>query len=88
MISDEYRTTRELERIKGEMAFHLAVFGDTLAEREGYREYSGIEAVHFYLCNKYHWLPSVVQSMSNDDLRFLLGEEMRDWTLPNSAMDK
>lgn len=56
-------------------------FGDTLAEREGYRTYDGIEAVHYYLIQKHGWLPRDVRTMSYEDMRFALGEEMAGWTI-------
>ncbi|KJY81309.1 hypothetical protein TW74_02755 [Vibrio nigripulchritudo] len=74
-----------MHAIQGELSFSLELFGDYIAEREGYKENDGLEAIHFYVVNKFHWLPSVVQSMSHDDLRFVLSEEMSGWTLPKDA---
>ena len=67
------------------MAYQIECFGDEIARREGYKEHNGIDAIHFYLIQKYHWLPSTVRSLSWDDLQFLLDEEMKGWTLPKEA---
>ena len=57
----------------------LEDFGDDLAKREGYQTIDGMEAVRFYLMQKHNWLPSQVNSMSSEDLRFALTKEMGDW---------
>ncbi|UYO49659.1 hypothetical protein KQX64_03325 [Rhodopseudomonas palustris] len=84
-MDDLYKAKRGVERARGEQAYHLAVFGDTLAKRKGYKEHSGIDAVHYYLVQKHNWLPSVVRAMNTDDLVFCLEEEMSGWVLPESA---
>ncbi len=65
----------------------LSRFGDTIAKREGYTNsnLTGLTAVHFYICHKFHWRPAVVQSMSADELKFLLQEEMNDWHAPKGT---
>ena len=85
MDRESYQILRRLEEAKGQMNYHLHVFGDHLAQREGYKEHSGIEAVQFYLCKTYGWLPSVVKAMSFEDMRFMLEEEMKGWTVPPEA---
>ncbi|MCU7836506.1 MAG: hypothetical protein KZQ83_14815 [gamma proteobacterium symbiont of Taylorina sp.] len=45
----------------------------------------GIDAIHFYIVHKFKWLPSVVKSMTHDDLGFVLSETMSGWTLPEEA---
>lgn len=45
----------------------------------------GIDAVRYFLMQKYHWLPSVLNGMSNTDLVFAMSEEMAGWTLPEAA---
>ncbi len=67
------------------MEYHLHVFGDTLAKRHGYQAHEGLEAVQFYLCTKYGWMPSAVKNMTPDDMLFILAEEMHDWKLPEEA---
>jgi hypothetical protein len=69
----------------GEEGFGLHLFGDHLAKREGYKNLDGMEAVHFYLIQKFHWLPAHVRAMSYDDLRFVLHQEMQGWTWPEEA---
>ncbi|RRV41271.1 hypothetical protein EGJ86_07245 [Pseudomonas sp. o96-267] len=82
---EHYETIRRLRQVEGELAYSLDVFGDKLAEREKYKAVDGIDAVHFYLVHKFGWLPSVVRSMSPEDLRFVLLEEMAGFTLPKAA---
>lgn len=68
------------------LKYNLIKFGDFIAKREKYKEFKGIKAVYFYLIQKYNWTPSIVRSMSDDDLRFVLTEEMQAWTLPKDAI--
>lgn len=84
-MDEYYEANRRLEVVNGERAHLLFVFGDTLAKRQGYKEHRGIDAVHYYLVQKHHWLPSVVRAMNTDDLLFCMGEEMSGWVLPASA---
>jgi hypothetical protein len=67
--------------IAGHLAAHLDAFGDRLASREGYKGLSGIEAVHYYVMCKFHWLPSQVRAMTGEDLRFALSEELHGFVL-------
>jgi hypothetical protein len=78
--------TASIHLIEGRMAFHIDCFGDYIAKREKYKKHKGMDAVHFYLIQKYHWLPSQVKSLSFEDLRFLLEEEMSGWHPPASAL--
>jgi hypothetical protein len=80
-----YETLRGSHLLGGELAYGLEVFGDTIAKREGYKEHSGMDAVHFYLVQKYSWPLSHVRGMSLEDIRFILEEEMHGWTLPEEA---
>lgn len=88
MDRNDYKIWRNLDEAEGKLAYSLRVFGNTLAERQGYQEHRGIEAVHFYLCDKYSWLPSTVKAMSGEDLRFMLEEEMHGWVMPPEACGK
>ncbi|CAH1522355.1 conserved hypothetical protein [Vibrio owensii] len=81
-----YSITRKLRQAEGELVYSLDVFGDHIAEREGYKSVEGIEAIHFYLIHKFNWQPSAVKGMSFEDLRFILSEEMHGWTLPKEAL--
>lgn len=82
---DLYDSRRRYYEASGALDYHLTVFGDELARRQGYRSIDGLEAVHLYLVNKHHWLPRDVKSMSLEDLRFALSEEMQGWTVPAEA---
>ena len=72
-------------KTQGNLAYLLEVFGDTLAQREGYTDIDGMQAIHLYLIHKHHWLPRDVQSMSTADLQLALHAEMQDWTVPKAA---
>lgn len=65
---------------------YVPAFGDELAQRQGYRKHRGLEAIYFYLVEKYRWLPSQARSLSDEDLMFLLEEEMADWTPPGELV--
>lgn len=86
-MKELYRIERNLEAANGETAYHIRVFGRHIAEREGYNRHDGLDAVHFYLVQKYNWLPSIVRSLSTEDLHFLLEEEMHGWTVPVDARE-
>lgn len=74
--------SRAILKIGGERAFHLELFGDFLAKREGYKEHDGLDALFYYLIQKHHWLPSQARSLNWDDLHFLFAEEMSGWSVP------
>ncbi|MDA3946371.1 MAG: hypothetical protein PF439_06800 [Helicobacteraceae bacterium] len=82
---EHYEISRNLHKAEGNLAYILDVFGDEIAQREGYKEVDGMDAIHFYIVNKFKWLPSVVKAMSSQDLRFILSEEMSGWTTPEDA---
>ena len=85
MNRERYENLSRLHASAGTLNYGLVVFGDHLAQREGYKDTGGLDAVHFYLIQKHHWLPRDVRSMSFDDLQFLLREELAGWTLPAEA---
>jgi uncharacterized protein with PhoU and TrkA domain len=82
---DVYTALRRVYTAEGDIAYHIALFGDELANREGYKVHRRMDAVHFYLVQKYKWTPSVVKAMNVDDINFLLSEEMAGWKIPPSA---
>ena len=82
---EHYEATKRLYEAEGNLTYSLDVFGDEIAKREKYKDLDGIEAIHFYLIHKFKWLPSQVKSMSAEDLRFVLTEEMSGWTMPKNA---
>jgi hypothetical protein len=85
MSEESYDIEYRLTLAEAELDYGLKVYGDKIAEKEGYREHRGIDAVHFYLVQKYHWPLNEVRAMKLQDLRFLLTEEMGGWTLPPEA---
>jgi hypothetical protein len=80
-----YETLRQSHLSGGELAYYLAVFGDFIAKREGYKEHEELDAIYFYLVQKYSWPISQVRGMSLEDIRFLLEEEMHGWSAPEEA---
>lgn len=85
MSIEKYAALHRLHTTIGQLNYALAVFGDHLAKRESYKTVDGMDAIHFYLVQKHGWLPRDAKSMSADDLRFALSEELADWTLPPNA---
>ncbi|NGZ86427.1 hypothetical protein [Duganella aceris] len=85
MQKEIYENKRRYHEASGGLNYGLEVFGDVIAEREGYRSVKGIDAVHFYLIHKFSWLPRDVIGMSFEHLRFVLSEELEGWTLPPAA---
>lgn len=76
---------KRLHQATGNLNYALEVFGFQLAEREGWKDIDGMEAVWLYVINKHHWLPRDVKAMTPDDLRLVLHQEMQGWTLPKAA---
>lgn len=82
-LKKQHNETRKLlHSAQGNLAYLMEVFGDTLAEKQGYKDINGMDAIHLYLINKHHWLPRDVRSMSLADLQLALHQEMQGWTLP------
>jgi len=84
--SEKIRATKDLRHVEADMHVALDIFGDELAKRYKYKEHDGIDAVHFWIIERHHWMPSVVRAMNSEDLRFLLEEEMSGWTWPKEAL--
>lgn len=84
-MNQRYEVINRLKHAEADLAYSLHVFGDYLAEREGYKTVSDIDAVRYYLIQKHNWLPYQVKSMSDEDIRFCLTEEMHGWVLPPEA---
>ena len=85
-VTERAETRKRLHDVLGDMAYHLEVFGDTLAEREGYKDIDGMEAIYLYLIRTHHWLPRDVRSMSADDLQLALHVERQGWTVPKEKL--
>ena len=77
-----YKILKQKYAAQGNLAYYLELFGNFVAEREGYRQLDGMDAIFFYLVQKFRWMPKDVRSMSFEDIRFVLSEEMVDWTAP------
>ncbi|WP_039913137.1 hypothetical protein [Cellvibrio mixtus] len=86
MKNEKYEILHRLHSAQGDLAYSLAVFGDTLAKREKYKNLGGMDAIHFYLIQKFHWLPRDVQSMSYEDIELVLHQEKEGWKLPKDAV--
>jgi hypothetical protein len=71
----ESRKIKSRHEAQAESHFQIEAFGDEIAKREGYKAHKGLDAIHFYLVQKYHWTPATVHHLSFDDLEFLLKEE-------------
>lgn len=84
--TERNRVKHQLHVLTGKLNYHLELFGDELAKREKFHSVDGMDAIYLYLVNKYRWLPRDVRSLSFEDLRFLLSEEMHSWKLPNDAI--
>ena len=82
-----FERIRAFHKGEGELNAMLDAFGEDLAKKMGYQHLNGIEAIHLYLIQKHHWLPSVVRSLSYEDLQFALHEEMQGWTLPEDLRE-
>ena len=54
----------------------LGRLGDLIAKQQGYSGLDGMDAVHRYLIDKYHWQPSQVRGMSDSDLSMLVAGYM------------
>lgn len=83
---EQYEISKRLHSTEGDLAYLLDVFGDHLAQREGYQSVDGMDAIHLYLVHKFNWQPAQVRAMSASDLRFVLLEEMHGWTAPKEAL--
>ena len=85
---EQAKAAKQLHEAEAEDRYLLDVFGDHIAEREGYRAISGgFQAVRFYLMQKHSWTPYQLRNMSAVELRFALLEEMHGWTDPQVARD-
>jgi hypothetical protein len=84
MEKDEFATIQKLHQANANLTALLEAFGADLARTEGYKQLSGMDAVHLYLVRKYGWLPRDVLTMRPSELRLALHVEMQDWTLPPS----
>lgn len=80
-----FNNLKLLHQATGNLNYLLEVFGFHLAQQHGWKGIDGMDAVHYYLIQKYHWLPRDVRSMTQEDIRLALHAEMQDWTAPKAA---
>ena len=73
-MEEFHQKTEELYVIQAKLKATIATQGDIIAEKQGYPNLSGMDAVHRYLIDKYHWLPDQVRSLSVEDLQLLLDD--------------
>jgi hypothetical protein len=71
---------RQLHLSTAELNYGLDRFGDKLAKDRGYKNLDGIEAIWLYLIQTYKWTPAYVKSMNPEDIRFVLSQEMEDFS--------
>jgi hypothetical protein len=64
--------------------YHLELFGDHIAASHKYKV-NGTKALHLYLLKRFNWMPEKVESMTPEQIRFVLQDEMAEWTVPQSA---
>ncbi|RBO82603.1 hypothetical protein [Marinomonas aquiplantarum] len=75
----ESRKMQFRHEAQAEKHFQIEAFGDAIAKRENYKAHKGLDAIHFYLVQKFHWTPATARHLSFDDLEFLLKEEKHGW---------
>lgn len=59
----------------GTIATRLLEEGNAIAQREGYREHNGIDALRYFLMRRHNWLPREVRALSLEDLDFATCED-------------
>lgn len=75
----------DLHQEMGKLNYLLEKFGDYLAKQNGYKDIDGIEAVQFFLMEKHHWTPATVKTMSLEDTRWAMTQEMAGWSVNKRA---
>jgi hypothetical protein len=67
---------------EGFMAWSLDLFSYSLNEKNKWSFTNPREAIWFYLVKKNNWTIDYCRSLKDDDLRFVLTEEMDGWAIP------
>jgi hypothetical protein len=62
------------QRLEADLYESLVTLGDVVAKRDKYRFHRGIDALHFYLVERYHWPLATVTALSVKELDFLCSE--------------
>lgn len=60
----------------------LLAYSEELAKRQGMTQNSDFDAIHLHLIEKHHWTLPHVRSLSAADLRLILSQELKGWTIP------
>jgi len=53
---------------------NLAAIGDAIAEKFSFKDHFGVDAVRYYLMDRYAWPPAMVRAMNIEDLLFAVSE--------------
>ena len=73
MSQDEYfESGSRYYQANAEQNHALDRRGERIAEKNGWIQISGIEAVKYYLMQKHHWTPAQLDAMSIEQLRFAM----------------
>jgi hypothetical protein len=64
--------TRRLHVAGAELMAAWAERGAAIAKKYGYGELTGLDAIHRFLMDKYHWLPCQVRALNIDEIELLL----------------
>ncbi len=86
-LSELEKQTKRLYDARGVAYYHLALFGDFIADREGYKELTEMEAIYFYIAQKHSWTTTYVKRLPFEELESLLIEERYGWTIPPDARE-
>lgn len=77
----EYLTSAKLAMNDAKLSILLEAFGEHLAQQQGLKDVRGMDAIHLYLMNKYHWQLSYLRTLNNKYLEDVLTQEMQGWSL-------
>jgi len=53
-----------------------------LREKNHWEVKNGRDAITLYLVNKHHWTVDYCRTLSEDALRLVLAEDLKDWSIP------
>jgi hypothetical protein len=64
--------TRRVHVARAELMAAWSERGAAIAKKYGYGELTGLDAIHRFLIDKYHWLPCQVRALNIDEIELLL----------------
>lgn len=76
----------DLHEAIAKQKFHVSLWGDEVAEREGY-DVDGYDAVAVYLFRTHGLMPGYVEILRTETVLLMLSKEMKDWTVPAKFRD-